>query len=224
MKRGSVIEVCQSKRSELNCMERWNELIAGFVLGNLTPEEAESIAKILAENPQLASGIARLKNTATVRSLRATEWSTARSQDGSEGWADTALELPVSSIVLEEVSTGTVVSSATVPGADLAKADRAEADRIKRGFPKSVRTEKVLPSLQFERFSMIEAILVPLFNPLWWTIFVVAIALGIDSFRVRRSLASTLEEMSQLEAASQLQILEQSSTPNSIDGKLLDAR
>lgn len=199
VKRADVIKVCQSKRSELNCMERWNELIAGFVLGNLTPEEAESIAEILANNPQLASDIVRLRNTATVRSLRTTEWSTARSQDGSEGWADTALDLPISSIVLDELSTRAAVTSGMRPAAD--------------------RSEEVLPGIPFERFSMIEALLVPLFNPLWWTVFVVAISLGIDNFRVRRSLSTTLEEMSQLKATPQLQILEQPDTLNNFDGR-----
>ena len=185
-------------------MERWNELIAGFVLGNLTPEEAESIAEILAENPQLASDIVRLRNTATVRSLRTTEWATARSQDGSEGWADTALDLPMSSIVLDEISTRTAVTNAMLPTADWAEADGAE---------------EVLPGISFERFSIVEALLVPLFNPLWWTVFVVAISLGIDNFRVRRSLSTTLEEMSQLKATPQLQILEQPDKLNNFDGR-----
>ncbi len=208
MKWGDAIEVFHPKRSELNCMERWNELVAGLVLGNLTPEEAESIAKILAANPQLASDIARLRNTATVRSLRITEWSTARSQDGLEGWADTALDLSVSSVVLEEISARAAVTNEMILGDD-----RAEA----------VRAKKVLPTLKFERFSMIEALLVPLFNPLWWTVLVVAVALGIDDFLVRRSLSNALEGMPQLEAVPQLQILGPSQR-NDVDGGLLGDR
>lgn len=182
--------------------------MAGFVLGNLTPEEAESIAKILAKNPQLSSDIARLRNTATVRLLRLAERSTARSQDGSEGWADTAMDLPLSSIVLEEVSMRAAVADAV-----MLDVDQAEA----------IRSTKVLPTLKFERFSMVEAMLVPLFNPLWWTVLIFAVALGIDDFRVRRSLSNALEEMSQLEA-SQLQILEQPNKLNDTDEELLDAR
>ncbi|PZO12518.1 MAG: hypothetical protein DCF25_17505 [Leptolyngbya foveolarum] len=219
MQPDDVIEVCQSKRSEENCMERWNELVAGFVLGNLTPEEAESIAEILAENPQLASDIARLRNTATVRSLRTTEWSTARSQDGSEGWVDTTLDLPMASVVLEEIST-----RAAVAGTIRLGANRVEAGRSKKGMSEADRAIEVLPTLRFEPFSMIEAVLVPLFNPLWWTVFVAVVALGIDDFRVRRSLSEALKEMSQIEAAPQLPVLEQPSPLNNTDGRLLDAR
>lgn len=99
------------KSSELNRMDRWNELIAGFVLGNLTPEEEKSVAQILTENPQLAANITRLRNTATIHSLRLTEWTTARSQDGSEGWADTALDLPATDITADSRLLASVDSS-----------------------------------------------------------------------------------------------------------------
>ena len=170
-------------------MDRWNELIAGFVLGNLTPEEAESIAKILADNPQLASHISRLRNTATVRSSGKTEWSTARSQNGSEGWADTVLDSPkefAQSTVEQESQSIYCIGS-----------DRPN---------EKVRTS---PSPTFERFSLTEALLVPLFNPLWWAVIALAVAVGIDDFRVRRSLKGVLEELSQLKAAPQYLIQEQ---------------
>ncbi|MGB3768313.1 MAG: hypothetical protein WA947_17275 [Phormidesmis sp.] len=250
--RVDIIEMHQPKRSELNRMERWNELIAGFVLGNLTPEEEQSIAEILAENPQLASNITRLRNTATVRSLRQTAWSTARSQDGSEGWADTALGLPAQSIVLDEVATRGVVTDAIMPGQNQGKSDQGKpdqgkpdqaacdfndhflspildgteaapfaikpsrlGDRTPRASISQVRDRialekaKHLPTLRFERFSIIEALIVPVLNPLWWTVFIAAVALGIDNVRVRRSLSITLEEMSQFESMPQPSTLEQ---------------
>ena len=208
-------------------MERWNELIAGFVLGNLTPEEAESIAKVLADNPQLASHIARLRNTATVRSISKTEWSTARSQDGSEGWADTVLDAPELSLATSERFQARLESDRpALPIAPSRDADGREVDKKKRGRglrqwerqntyyvsgDRLAKKVKALPAHTFERFSLTEALLVPLFNPLWWTVIALAVAVGIDDFLVRRSLQGAREELSALEAIHPNSVQEQPS-------------
>lgn len=233
-----VIEEYQPESSdESNCMERWNELIAGFVLGNLTPEEAESVAQILTENPQLASHIARLRNTATVRALGQTEWSTARSQDGSEGWADTALDRPlyeqdvygqsdrpfseleptlanskiagdrpVGLFALKEPPIGEQTGGSQIqPTSDRSLLASAAASIHPRFVQKSASRKAVrLPCPAFERFSLIEAMLVPVFNPLWWMVIGATVLIGVDSFRVRRSHQSTLEELTELRASPQL--------------------
>lgn len=250
-------------------MDRWNELIAGFVLGNLTPEEAESIAKILAENPQLASHIARLRNTATVRSLSKAERLSARSQDGSEGWADTALDSSVpyhlsngldfnglsirksrADNVRLETSLKDSLENRLEDGSADKLTDRLEdsleqrfaqrdipaylysrwqnsgfsadsgntfntavskaamsADRI--AVRREVREERRLSHLSLERFSrerfsLAEALLVPVFNPLWWTAIALAVAVSIDNFRVRRSLQDMQAELTELKAAPQI--------------------
>lgn len=217
-------------------MDRWNELIAGFVLGNLTPEEAESIAKILAENPQLASHIARLRNTATVRSLSKAERSTARSQDGSEGWADTALDDPLP----RHLSSSSKLELLTDrrPTADVAKPSDKPSEQIEKqparrnaqtlldsgqkSFSNSISasstgtntfatvaqkiTRKIDKTRQlshptFERFSLAEALLVPAFNPLWWTAIALVVLVSADNLRVRRALQNMREELTQVEAA-----------------------
>ena len=275
-------------------MDRWNELIAGFVLGNLTPEEAKSIAKILAENPQLASHIARLRNTATVRSLSRAERLSARSQDGSEGWADTALdsslpyhlsnnpglhnpglsnpalsnpalnnpELNGLSVIKPEADTDRLGNrlkdsslkdsvenrleagledrladglansleeqfaqrsvptyldsdrqnsefSAASDDTFNATASKAARNATRRAIRQDIRKERRLSRLTFERFSLerfslAEALLVPVFNPLWWTAIAIAVAVSIDNFRVRRSLQDIQEELTELKAAPQI--------------------
>jgi len=43
--------------------EQLEELMAGYVLGDLSPEEAEEFGRLLAENPQLATEVSRLQET-----------------------------------------------------------------------------------------------------------------------------------------------------------------
>ena len=82
-------------------MERWNELAAGYVLGNLTEEEEVEFLALLRENPQLNVEIARLRKTATVSHISASskaaeplliERLTERLQMGAQGWSDTVIK------------------------------------------------------------------------------------------------------------------------------------
>ncbi len=70
-------------------MERWNELIAGYVLENLNDEESQELSEILKRNPQLQSEISRLRNTATMSYLQRLEWQSESLSTGAEGWTDT---------------------------------------------------------------------------------------------------------------------------------------
>lgn len=72
-------------------MERWNELIAGHVLGNLTDAEQQELSAVLAKNPQLTSEIDRLRQTAT---LQSGQKHTPELPTGAEGWADMAVTEP----------------------------------------------------------------------------------------------------------------------------------
>ena len=232
------LSTVSTQNSKLNCMDRWNELIAGFVLGNLSPEEAETIARVLAENPQLASNITRLRSTATVRSLRSVEWTTARSQDGSEGWADTALDLP-NLALLSRKEDGQRLSAmgsvaARTAGSALSSSQMNASNAVSKsslsessleglpgaGEPRNVRSLAAQASTsrkersqverfsRAERFSLVEALLVPVFNPLWWLAVGIAVAVSFDSFKVRRSLSLALEELAQLRAVEQPEVVE----------------
>lgn len=46
--------------------ERLEELMAGYVLGNLTPEEAEEFRQLLTEHPELAEEVHRLQEVLEV--------------------------------------------------------------------------------------------------------------------------------------------------------------
>jgi anti-sigma-K factor RskA len=43
--------------------EDWEELIAGYALGDLSPEETEALERLLATNPELNAEVARLQET-----------------------------------------------------------------------------------------------------------------------------------------------------------------
>lgn len=203
-------------------MDRWNELIAGFVLGNLTPEEAESVAQILAENPQLAVNIARLRNTATVRSMRSAEWSTARSQDGSEGWADTALDLPdlrAPSGLIDSRLLAPAIEQDQLPSrriTDNAATSQAHPpchvafrQRCQRWWDFSLGRYQHSSKRRERKVDIVESLsaplLSPLFNPLWWMAIAAVVVVSVDDFRVRRSLSAAQAEIAQLKALESLE-------------------
>lgn len=92
-------------------MERWNELAAGYVLGNLTEEEQLELSKVLSENPQLKQEIARLRKTATMNRAQASENVVSPISTGAQGWADTAADLPEPSFLSDKVMNSEVVNS-----------------------------------------------------------------------------------------------------------------
>ncbi|MEL6551958.1 MAG: hypothetical protein AAFQ63_00655 [Cyanobacteria bacterium J06621_11] len=92
-------------------MERWNELAAGYVLGNLTDEEQLELSKVLSENPQLKQEITRLRKTATMNRAQASENVVSPISTGAQGWADTAADLPEPSFLSNKVMNSEVVNS-----------------------------------------------------------------------------------------------------------------
>ncbi|QYO64288.1 hypothetical protein [Leptolyngbya sp. 7M] len=42
--------------------DNWQDLIAGYALGNLSPEEAEALQQLLSEHPELAEEVNRLRS------------------------------------------------------------------------------------------------------------------------------------------------------------------
>lgn len=66
-------------------MERWRELVAGYVLDNLNEEEHRELTQILLKRPELVGEIARLKRTATIRGSRRRRGLPAYSPHGADG-------------------------------------------------------------------------------------------------------------------------------------------
>jgi anti-sigma factor RsiW len=161
-------------------MERWNELIAGYVLGNLTAEEQRELAQALAVNPRLTDEIERLRMTATIRGITAVGRSLTtlegRLEDGSEGWADTALGLPAE---LSALPMGDLPRSSL----SAAASDSAQAPYFSDSLAFWSRSRAVAPASRF-----------------WPCVLLIALAaVCMDNFRVRRSLSIAREKIIQLE-------------------------
>jgi len=175
-------------------MDRWNELIAGHVLGNLTAEESEELAQVLAEHPHLNEEILRLRQTATLKggllegrmadrtSLRATP-STSTGGDitaGAEGWSDRISGSPSTANLNER------------PIAIHSILELKKHELQGRSQPKP--SSSANPTNKHNSYTWGNAyakspLKKPLKNPLWWILVLITIALGIDNVRVRRSLA-----------------------------------
>ena len=167
-------------------MERWNELIAGYVLENLTDEEAQELSAILRANPHLQLEFSRRRKTATMSRAQLGERTVESLDAGAEGWADTVHHAPndVQPIrpvfpekkpLLESVAEATPVSAAN------AAALRAS----------------------FQRYWMAKSAVFQRTNLLSWLMALVLIGVGIDNWRVRRLLAIAQERILQLELSAE---------------------
>lgn len=176
-------------------MDRWNELIAGHVLGNLTAKESEELAQILVKNPQLNEEILRLRRTATMRSklpdsLMAADLSVnQRTEEGAQptiGSASTQRFAPAGSEGWTDGLSGRLSPTARW------KIEPALAP--KKGTPPLqpltyVSSQRPLNNNHRNRRRVCAYAKNALRNPLWWLLVLVTIGLGIDNVRVRRSLA-----------------------------------
>lgn len=171
-------------------MERWNELIAGYVLGNLTTEENEELAQVLAKHPQLNESILRLRQTATLRgcvpenritdhtvplTIQATDISGYMTK-GSEGWTDGISGGPSSAPLKSHPHTAHSIldqGKHTLHGRALNEPS---------SYPHPKNNSNGHTWLNTCAKNSVQ-------NPLWWLLVLATIGLGIDNMRVRRSLA-----------------------------------
>ncbi|MEM9089493.1 MAG: hypothetical protein AAGC93_12195 [Cyanobacteria bacterium P01_F01_bin.53] len=175
-------------------MERWNELVAGYVLGNLTDGESQELAQLMTEKPQLTEEIARLRKTATIRGASPAAGQPLglvdqfpRSESGEEGWADENTRLPNPALL----KTHHVLKP---PAATLTDASpMALLISVPAYFLTSFRQRFALPDLTQEPMGF------PMTNPWWCLLVLLLIGVGVDNWRVRRSLAISQEKLAQLE-------------------------
>lgn len=180
-------------------MDRWNELIAGYVLNNLTKDEQQELSEVLADNPQLMSEISRLRGTATLKSSQKISWAAERLPMGAEGWADMAV-FPAD----EDLSVGESMQPQPIRMSKLcepqALAPRSLCANENSAFPDVdwlavLSPTKALMTLRecaFVRTS-------------WWSWLVLAVlvVVGIDNWRMRRLLAIAQERILQVESATE---------------------
>ena len=181
-------------------MERWNELIAGYVLGNLTEEEQAELSAVLDENPHLKLDIARLRKTATMSHVQRLNRSLERLQAGSEGWADTAHGSPILepedffahpfSAQLSQSAQPSQPAQPPVPSAPSA----VDAD------------DKSGPSDGWQRVKL------PFVKMFWqrtswfgWLVALLLVTVSLDNWRMRRMLAIAQERITELELATEVQ-------------------
>ncbi|MEL6938769.1 MAG: hypothetical protein AAFO84_06200 [Cyanobacteria bacterium J06598_1] len=167
-------------------MERWNELIAGYVLGNLTQEEQIELSIVLEKNPQLKLEIARLRKTATISRasnsrMPTFDWSPDQLPAGAEGWADTA---HISSLVSgSSASTVSVSTQDSSPSIENRETLSTELDLFARLRQAGLSVESAVQRLGF----------------LGWLIVLLLVSAGLDNWRMRRLLAIAQERIFQLE-------------------------
>ena len=172
-------------------MERWSELIAGHVLGNLTDEEHQELSEVLREQPQLHLEIARLRKTATMSHAQAPEWSNEKLEAGAEGWTDTVQRLPD-----QQTADSSPVQPAFPEHEQLVAAviDSANAESGQRVIAAASRP-------QFWPFRWVSPgdTFLQRTNLLTWVIALLLVGVGIDNWRVRRLLAIAEQRILQLE-------------------------
>ncbi|MEL6900302.1 MAG: hypothetical protein AAFP07_05075 [Cyanobacteria bacterium J06606_4] len=174
-------------------MERWNELIAGHVLDNLTEEEQEELSQVLAKQPKLMTEISRLRRTATLRSCQQLESGIDAWQAGAEGWADMVSQRP------EQPSEADLRCEESVEPA------RTEPRKTHLVFNGSANTAVSLssqmhhlPAASQPRKGFFQS------TRAWFGLMLVAlIAVSVDNWRMRRLLAIAQEQILQIESTAE---------------------
>jgi hypothetical protein len=165
-------------------MERWNELVAGYVLGNLTAEEQRELAQVLTLNPRLTDEIERLRMTATIRGITAVGRSLTHLENGlengSEGWSDTALPAELSTLSTDDLLISPLSSTSSHP-------DSVQNPYFSDSLTFWSRSRAVAPTSRFWPY-------------VWPYVLLIAFAaVCIDNCRVRRSLSIAHKKIIQLE-------------------------
>ncbi|MEL7140717.1 MAG: hypothetical protein AAGM27_11665 [Cyanobacteria bacterium J06554_3] len=180
-------------------MDRWNELIAGYVLNNLTEDEEQELSAVLADNPQLMSEISRLRGTATLKSSQRISLAAERLPMGSEGWADMAV-LPTD----EALSVGEAMQPQYARMSELRRPQALSSQALSanensvfpdRGWLAALTPAKALATLRARAFARMG----------WWSWLVLAalVVVGIDNWRMRRLLAIAQERILQVESTTE---------------------
>ncbi|MGB3671278.1 MAG: hypothetical protein WA984_14285 [Phormidesmis sp.] len=164
-------------------MERWNELIAGYVLDNLTDEEHAELSEVLAKNPQLRLEIVRLRKTATLRCTQSLDWSLAHLEAGGEGWADSPDDCFPDFVAGESVS----------PVSEAIMAAAAESQCVKSDLPFS---SSLGP---FSYFSLSVRRKFKRQSFVLWMMALLLLGIAVDNCQTRRMLAIAQERILQLE-------------------------
>ena len=166
-------------------MERWNELIAGHVLGNLTEEESQELSEILRDNPHLRLEISRLRKTATMSHSQRGELTPLDA--GAEGWTDTVHHLP------------------EVPPVEPAFPEKKPLlEAVAKSGPAKVANSTKL-RFSFRAFLLAAEALFRRTSLVSWLMTLMLIGVGIDNWRVRRLLAIAQDRILQLELSSEYQ-------------------
>jgi len=204
-------------------MERWNELIAGHVLGNLTESEQAELSKVLSKNPQMVTQIARLRRTATLRSGHKKEQTTGPSasqlSEGAEGWADMVAQLPdMTPEMMADVlnnDQGNVYAPATL----LSKSFSAENSAVRHSLFEPPEPSQTEDDESANGASLSQGAFRA--NPLekqWgqrfvqWIVVLLIVGMGLDNWRLRRMLAIAQERILELESTAEMVPI-----PSSID-------
>ncbi len=165
-------------------MERWNELIAGYVLNNLTDEEQAELSAVLTKNPQLRLEIMRLRKTATMSWTQSLEWSLLNLEAGGEGWMDTADYFP--NFEAEQAASPVCKAPTTTA---------IGSQDIEPSSPCKLRLFRYLSltvgrKLRYSRFVL-------------WVMALLLLGATVDSCQARRMLAIAQERILQLERATE---------------------
>ncbi|MEL6490891.1 MAG: hypothetical protein AAFQ95_13105 [Cyanobacteria bacterium J06621_3] len=173
-------------------MERWSELVAGYVLGNLTDEEQQELSKTLRDHPQLRSEISRLQKTATMSRAQSANWMNEKLAAGAQGWTDTA-----EASTQAKSSQGQSVQPAFPEHEQLVAAvvDSANAAEGKRVLATVGARAPFFPF----RFPVAVEVFLQRTSVLSWLVAFVLVGVSIDNWRVRRLLAIAEERILQLE-------------------------
>ena len=189
-------------------MERWNELAAGYVLGNLTEEEQAELSAVLREHPQLKVEIARLRKTATMSWPSVSDnvvepLSIEHLSAGAQGWSDTVTHFPESSPSARgenDVTSGMTTSEMTSG----VTRDATSPDEVM--LHASATSDARSVSI-WSWISHLGSSFIRLFgrrtNPWSWLMAFILVGVSFDNWRMRRLLEIAQERIFQLELSSE---------------------